>query len=98
MPNRRIKGTPLLSNGRNKDMKKYKQYQKRELVKCPICNGKGELHLFFGRKSFFEATPKRVKIAKILNKKGFSLRQIAKLMGYNPRSPQSIKHLLTKKI
>jgi len=66
-------------------------------VKCPICNGKGLLPTPNKLNKAFKIELDAQFIAKSLKAEKYSLREIARLMGYN--NPQSIKHLLetTKK-
>ena len=62
--------------------------------KCPACKGTGELDVLprhiednqFGMKQL---------VAETLTEKGYSLRQIAKILGY--KSPRSVQYLLEKK-
>lgn len=49
-------------------------------MKCPICKGKGEIKSNkLSRMSFIE---RRREMAKILRKNGFSVREIARMVGY----------------
>ena len=57
-------------------------------IECPCCNGTG----IIGDAPLVLQREKQIEIAKKLAEKGFSLREIAKIMGY--KSQGSIKHLL----
>lgn len=58
----------------------------RELRSCPICKGTGQLEP--PGKQNKGAVINNTVMAKLLRKEGYSLRQIAKFLGYN--SPQSV--------
>ena len=59
------------------------------MIRCPICNGKGEIETpkcLINKKEAYSI------MAKSLKKEGYSIRQTMKLMGY--KSPRSIQVLL----
>ena len=61
---------------------------------CPVCRGKGELQLPKIKLNYYKIEIDPQKVAIELNKLGYSMREIAQIMGFN--SPGSVKHLLDK--
>lgn len=57
--------------------------------KCPLCNGCGKIEV-----QVKTAPVELEKAAKNMRKEGFTIRQIAKVLGY--KHPGSISHLLSK--
>lgn len=68
--------------------------KKETKIKCPICKGVGKIEMPASKNPNLTIILNAEYIAKQLRNKGFSFREIAKLMGYN--NPQSIKHLTEK--
>lgn len=66
---------------------------KQQKVKCSVCNGTGELSP--PNNTIKERQARRAGIANKLRKEGYSIREIAALMGYS--SPNSVFVLLDKK-
>jgi hypothetical protein len=58
-------------------------------MKCPLCEGVGEITPFNTMK-----IEKKIVLAKTLNDNGLSIRDIMKIMGY--KSPRSIQIMLKK--
>lgn len=64
---------------------------KEDIYYCPVCHGYGAIK---APKKIGAYTDIKAKAAKILQKNGFSVREIMNLMGY--KSPLSIQLLLKK--
>lgn len=60
-------------------------------IQCPTCKGEGKINKPIHRR---ESKANDEKIAKSLRKKGFSIREIMKLMKY--KSSYSVTYLLNK--
>jgi len=63
-------------------------------MKCPICKGSGELKTPNCKNPAIKIELNPKYIATQLRKKGYSFREIAKLMGF--KNPQSVKFLIEK--
>ena len=61
-------------------------------MKCPVCKGKGELPE--PRSTQRDKTAERQRMVRILRDAGYSIRQIAALIGY--KSPRSVALALEK--
>jgi hypothetical protein len=59
---------------------------------CPVCHGKGELAE--PRRHLKDQRSERRKMARVLRKAGYSLRQIGGLLGY--KSPRSVVLAVTR--
>ena len=66
---------------------------KKQKDKCPVCKGTGEIH--GPNESIRDRQKRRSEIANKLRDTGYSIREIAALMGY--KSPNSVFILLEKK-
>lgn len=64
-------------------------------IKCPACNGCGFIKPVKPKNRIKDEGGKMSTSAKRLSKKGYTLREIADMLGY--KHPQSIQHLLDKK-
>ena len=62
----------------------------KDKCKCPTCGGSGEIDRIILKPQGLSDTNKP--LAKKLKKKGYTIRQIAKMLGY--KHPGSISHLL----
>lgn len=62
---------------------------------CIVCKGKGKIDPPKPKYGIYDKDGIRRKAAIKLKKRGYALREIAKLLGY--KNPQSIQNLLKKK-
>lgn len=62
----------------------------KDINKCPICKGSGELEKPYGQTRDLVEVKK--KMAKVLRKNGYSYRQIQRFLGY--KSPRSIQDFI----
>lgn len=62
--------------------------------KCPACEGTGEFELIPSHIDDHQIYMKQI-VAETLIGKGYSYRQVAKILGY--KSPRSVQYLLEKK-
>ncbi len=66
---------------------------KKENICCPMCFGSGEIHA--PRISANSIDKRKIDAAKFLKQKGYSLREITRLLGY--KNLNSIRYILNKK-
>lgn len=64
------------------------------IYKCPACKGTGELEVLPRHIEDNQHGMKQL-VAETLISKGYSFRQVAKILGY--KSPRSVQYLLEKK-
>lgn len=63
--------------------------QEKQTCTCPTCNGKGKIEIAVSY------TETHRPLAHELKNKGYTIRDIAKFLGY--KNPGSVSHLLSKK-